>query len=221
MLVQAGDGQIPTEIFKNKSGVFNEKILQRISKSQSNDYFHFVEIFIKDLKRNMEYNYGDAYLHVRNEIPKKQIDFILKGRKIRDSIDALSVKFTPADKRIVKYENGRNDTVETPVELSNTRLKMLAFVKANTKVPQWIFEKKIKGCVFVFFDVDEKGVISNIVTNPVFTNQKNEFVERDFSECEKEAIRVSGIFPKELLLEWAKQSHKSGIPVNFPTKKVE
>ena len=227
MLVQAGDGQIPTEIFKNKSGIFNEEILQRISKSQSNDYFHFVEIFIKDLKRNMEYNYGDAYLHVRNEIPKKHIDFILKGRKIRDSIDALPVKLTSPDKRIVQNENGKIDTVEMPVELSNIRLKMLDFVKRNTNVPKRIFDEKINGCIFVFFDLDEKGVISKVRTEPVFTNQKKDFVKGDFSDCEKEAIRILNIFPKELLLEKLQHSKALGsknqefIPVNFPTKKVE
>ena len=227
MLVQAGDGQIPTEIFKNKSGIFNEEILQRISKSQSNDYFHFVEIFIKDLKRNMEYNYGDTYLHVRNEIPKKHIDFILKGRKIRDSIDALPVKITSADKHIMKNENGKTDTVETPVELSNIRLKMLDFIKRNTNVPKRIFDEKLEGAIFVNFDLDDKGIISKIRTEPVFTNQKKEFVKGDFRDCEKEALRILNIFPKELLLEQLQHSRELGsknqefIPVNFPTKKVK
>jgi hypothetical protein len=78
-------------------------------------------------------------------------------------------------------------------------------VKANTKVPRFITDKKLSGCVFVYFKLSEKGVISNVKTDPVFTNEKKAFVNFDFTAVQTEAIRILNILPKHLLLkhkEW-------------------
>ena len=96
-------------------------------------------------------------------------------------------------------------------------------IKANTKVPKFITDKKLSGCVFVYFKLSEEGVISNIKTNSVFTNEKNAFVNFDFKVAETEAIRILNILPKGLLLTHRKSNIENGknflfIPINFPPK---
>jgi hypothetical protein len=81
MLVQDGDGMKPIETYFNKGNIFNKEIMERIRKSKPRSYFHFVDIYIKDLKRNDTYIYGDSYLNIVNEIPTKMIDFIKKERQ--------------------------------------------------------------------------------------------------------------------------------------------
>jgi BlaR1 peptidase M56 len=78
MLVQDGDGMIPTETYYNTGSIFSKELIERIRRSKPRSYFHFVDISIKDLKRNDTYLYGDSYLHIVNEIPTKKLDFIRK-----------------------------------------------------------------------------------------------------------------------------------------------
>ena len=109
---------------------------------------------------------------------------------------------------------------ENPSNL-NARLKVLTAIKAMTNVPKSIFDQKIKGCVFVHYKINNDGIISDVETHNVFTNEKNEFVERDFKECEKEAIRILHALPKDLLKSRQISDGRKFIPVNFPTKNPE
>jgi hypothetical protein len=97
-------------------------------------------------------------------------------------------------------------------------------VKANIKVPKFITDKKLSGCVFVYFRLSDKGVISNVKTNSVFANEKKAFVNFDFTAVQTEAIRILNILPKHLLLkrkEWFTERgdiNSLFIPINFPPK---
>jgi beta-lactamase regulating signal transducer with metallopeptidase domain len=69
MIVQESDGYPATETYFNKGSVFEKKLKDRIKQSKPRSYFHIIEIQIKDLKKGFEYNYGDEYLHIVDEIP--------------------------------------------------------------------------------------------------------------------------------------------------------
>jgi hypothetical protein len=97
-------------------------------------------------------------------------------------------------------------------------------VKANTKVPRFITDKKLSGCVFVYFKISAKGVISIVRIDPVFINEKKALVKFDFTTVETEAVRIFNILPKDLLIKRKEWSIERGdtsnfiIPINFNIK---
>jgi hypothetical protein len=80
MIVQDGDGNPAKETYFNKGSVFEKKLLDRIKQSKPKSYFHIIDIQIKDLKKGLEYIYGDSYLHIVDEIPT---DYIVKTVETR------------------------------------------------------------------------------------------------------------------------------------------
>jgi hypothetical protein len=97
-------------------------------------------------------------------------------------------------------------------------------VKANTKVPRFITDKKLSGCVFIYFKISAKGVISIVRIDPVFINEKKALVKFDFTAVETEAVRIFNILPKDLLIKRKEWSIERGdtsnfiIPINFNQK---
>ena len=83
MYIQKTDGAKPIETFYNTGSTFNKDVLERIRQSKPNDYFHFVDIIIRDLKTNDEYIYGDCYLNIVKKIPAQMVDYQKKGREQR------------------------------------------------------------------------------------------------------------------------------------------
>jgi hypothetical protein len=90
-----------------------------------------------------------------------------------------------------------------------------SIIKANIKVPKFITDKKLSGCVYISFKLSEKGVISNIKIDAVFANEKNVLVNFDYKEVETEAIRIFNILPKDLLLKHKEWFTERGMIANL------
>jgi hypothetical protein len=114
------------------------------------------------------------------------------------------------------------DKIETPIPLNN-RLKLANAIAFHTKVPKIVYDKKVRGAVFIFFKLSEHGAISITKTDPVFMNEKKELVDFECKECEKEALRVLNILPKDLLfgVETNEADTSRVIGFEFPTKKYK
>jgi hypothetical protein len=195
----------------SKTGIISQEVLNRgagisqaaelIQNAEVGDKIYFKDILIHKLGQKEPQNWGT-------------IQFTMTEN--RDWIDTKMLNFPDGQKANIIIEN----------QLRSDKTKLLETIKEHTRVPQFIFDKKISGQVLVFFDLSEEGDVSNLRTASIFKNEKNEPVELDFTECNKEALRVLHILPKELLLARIKYiedtkldcANDSGkyIPVNFP-----
>ena len=152
---------------------------------------------------------------------------IMMSDKINLRIGDSKMTTFPLSDITINSSSNEKQISKPNIDPNNDLPLLMKTIEDNTRVPQFIFDKKISGQVLVFFDMSEEGDISNMRTASIFTNEKKEPVELDFSACEQEAMRVLRVLPKDLLLARIKYvkdlkedccANDSGkyIPVNFP-----
>jgi hypothetical protein len=199
-------GKVSKTILNTGAGIYGEAEAL-ILNADVGDKIYFKDVLVHKLGQKEPQNWGT-------------LQFTLIEN--RDWTDTKMLNFPDGQKANILIEN------QLSLNKENSLSKLLETIKEHTRVPQFIFDKKISGQVLVFFDLSDDGLITNIRTASDFKNEKKEPIKLDFTECEKEAMRVLHILPKELLLariKYIKDSelkcacaNDSGkyIPVNFP-----
>jgi hypothetical protein len=197
----------------NTASKYAPSTLDLIQKAQNGDVYEFRKIKVRCP--------GDV-------AARELFDFA-----ITIGIEGATYQDPSPSARIVRHENGRVDTImvdknPNPQKVS-ARTEMMKYLYNNTKVPKRISEGTIKGCMFVYYNLDENGNYSNVTIQPVFTEPSGKFIDKlDCPECFEECNRILKNMPKDLLISNHKKEEykdkegktmKDWFPVNMPLKK--
>jgi hypothetical protein len=209
MVLGVGFEPEPNEAYVNQGATFNKTILKRIKKGNDKYGFRFIDIWIKDLKTNEKYIYGDSYLNVTDKMPYAHIKAIRSFSQIKEEEKAFPIKSDTLSNK--KKENNE------PSPLLNTGFSggTITYEDLNNST-HIIFKEK---------DSDKKLICKNVEFNvlrePADGSKKEtirnigvEFNENVKSLLKKAQLNDSYLF-EYINVESSEGSQKYDFPANL------
>jgi BlaR1 peptidase M56 len=164
MVLGVGFEPEPNEAYVNQGATFNKTILERIKKGKVKSGFRFIDIWIKDLKTNEKYIYGDSYLTITDKIPYAHIN-AFKGLKvgkidgvILSPFEKIDIKdISKLDKLILDYKS--IDSVRVSINSNTIPVESIVMKNEGLVLTESTknFLKQAKVGQSIIFTVSGKG----------------------------------------------------------------